>query len=414
MSPSNLIDPALPVVVTLWASRTRPVGRHDPHTWASFVETFVARPEMALKKESVAGFALTSFRDNRRALSNVEFVFALMFDLDEGDVSIEQAARLWRRTRAVIYTTYSSTPYHPKLRVIIALSRPVSSAEQARLWHWAAKRFARAKVTLDESTRDASGLWYIPSHPAGCTTYEWRELRGRPLDVKSLLRGAAHAPLLPEPAKRGTGPRRQTPSQEVAEARGAPASKSFWGHAFGFAGMALDPLKNGQLAVVCPWSGQHTSGVDGDGSTVILPPKKDGWGLFHCRHAHCSKRQTFDLLEALPAPALEAARIEHGSGLVRARVTHGLVQHLDAHDGLAALDRLMLWSVPVGYVARGGFRMTVKLGSQMHRALGSLPLEALLGRRVDVALRGSEVTWACLARRAALRETARRAAGGSR
>ncbi|MGO9838659.1 MAG: hypothetical protein ACLP1X_31150, partial [Polyangiaceae bacterium] len=348
MSPSNLIDPALPVVVTLWASRTRPVGRHDPHTWASFVETFVARPEMALKKESVAGFALTSFRDNRRALSNVEFVFALMFDLDEDDVSIEQAARLWRRTRGVIYTTYSSTPDHPKLRIIIALSRPVSPEEHGRLWCWAAKRFARAKIVLDESTRDASRLWYVPSHRLG-GAYEWVELRGRTLAVDrvlSLVRPPAALRPLPGGAQKGTTGARRTGGQrgqEMGGARRVPATQTFFGRAFELADMALRQRTNGILSVECPWAAEHTSGGFDDTSTVILPATSDaGWGLFKCSHGHCARRETLDLLGVLPAAALDAARRAHGSGLLRVTVVRAMFDTRPAWDARPPLVRWRL------------------------------------------------------------------------
>lgn len=382
-----------PVIVTLWASRSNTLGRRDAQTWEGFLAKYVAAPEIALRKESVGGFALASFVDNRRGLAGVEKVFALVFDLDQGDTTIGQAARLFPRTRAAIYTTWSSTPEKPKLRIILLLSRPVSGEEHARLWCWAAAKFKRAGHVLDESTRDASRLWYIPSYRPGGDPYEWRELKGRPLDVGATLKtGSARAPLLPEGKAPKTGSRRSGP-QEVAEAERPPASESFWGRAFELAGKAFHSLKNGQLAIVCPWADQHTRGVDGDGSTVILPATADGWGLFYCRHAHCAKRQTFDLLEALPAAALEAARIDHGAGLVCARVVRGFVQRFDAHDGLPELNRLVLWCVPVGFVARGGFRLTVKIGSATHQALGSLPLSKLLGRLLDVARRGESVTW---------------------
>ena len=389
---ARVLAAALPVVLTLWPSRREPFGRQSSMTWDRFVARFVADPESANRKDRVAGFALASFA-GRRALANVEKVFALVLDFDDGDTTLEQAALLFPRTRAAVYTTFSSTPAKPKLRLILPFTRPVSADEYARIWLWAEGRCTKRKRTIDASTRDPSRLWFIPSHAVGCTTYAWRELPGRPVDVAKVLAAAPPLPLIPVRLKRGNGPARARRTQEVAEGMGAPANESFWGRAFELAGMALATLGNGQVAVVCPWESEHTGG-DTVSSTVILPPTEDGWGIFLCRHAHCAKRRTLDLLDVLPAPALEAARIEHGSGLVRARVVRGFVQHLDAHDGLAALDRFMLWCEPVGGGA--GFRWTVKLSSEAHRALQSLSLGRLLGRRVDVAMRGSEVTWAKL------------------
>jgi hypothetical protein len=418
MSPRTLLDGAPPLVVTLWPSRTKPFGRRDRHTWPSFVETFIASPEIAIRKESIAGYAFVTFKDNRRALGNAEHVFALMFDLDQGDVSIDQAARLWRRTRAALYTTFSSTPAHPKLRIIIALSRPVSPEEHARLWLWAAKRFARAKITLDESTRDASRLWYIPSHKPG-GTYEWRVLNGKPLDVPSLLRGAARA-VLPGQGSVPTEAREApVPRTDGAE---PPASETLLGRAFTHAGMVLtDSRTDGVMFVTCPWEKRHTSAGDSS-STVVFPSESAAAvGHFHCLHQHCSARTARDVLRTLPAAAVAHARRDHGlEAHVRATVVGAWLESRPAWDArpplvrwrldLATRDGELLRANIVlpspGYEhARTTFdavfphlRWSSRLASfDEWKRRGLIPL----GAKLNVALRGTEVT-------------SMRAAGGSR
>jgi hypothetical protein len=171
------------------------------------------------------------------------------------------------------------------------------------------------------------------------------------------------------------------------------AAESFFGKVFALAGTAFEPLENGALPVVCPWWHAHTSGSDGDTSTVILPPTTESrWGLFHCSHAHCSKRATLDLLDVLDPKALAAAQREHGAGLVRTHVRAGFVQHLEAFDEFRALDRFVLRCYPM----YGGAPLvwTVKIGSRAHvEGLEALPLGALRRRRVDLAVRKREITW---------------------
>jgi hypothetical protein len=171
------------------------------------------------------------------------------------------------------------------------------------------------------------------------------------------------------------------------------ADQTFFGRAFDFAKMTCGLLENGALSVVCPWAKQHTGGIDGDSSTVVFPATTSaGWGLFHCSHAHCVERTTFDLLDVLPAKALDDARREHGSGVIRAKVRAGWMQHLEARQEFDALDRFVLRCYPNG----GGAPLiwTVKIGSRAHvEGLDAQPLRSLRGRMVDLAVRGREITW---------------------
>jgi hypothetical protein len=185
------------------------------------------------------------------------------------------------------------------------------------------------------------------------------------------------------------------------------ADQTFFGRAFITAGMAFELLDNGALPVICPWAREHTSGEDGDSSTVIFPATTEaGWGLFHCSHAHCVGRTTADLLDILPSEALEEVRRERGRGMMRVRVIDGWAQRLEALPEFPALDRLVLKCRP----REGGavFTMTVKLGSSMHiNHLGALPLPLLIGRRLDVSMAAREVKAARLVTESFDRKTAR-------
>jgi len=383
-----------PVTLTLWRTFSR--GRRGVYTWREFVD-IVRAPEVVRDKKKVAGFSLAAFDENRRALSRVEKVYALTLDFDHGDTTIKQAARLLPGTCGVAYTTFSHSPAHPKLRVVYLLDRPIDAIEYEHLWYWASRAITKLGHVLDESARDASRFWYLPSHPPG-TPYEWRELEGRPLDVGAALKDVSLS-LRPFPG--GMSSRVLTASTRTpgnGRVCDDSADQSFFGRAFTHAGLAFELMDNGALSVVCPWAHTHTSGADGDSSTVILPPTTEsGWGCFHCSHAHCTKRATLDLLEVLEPGPLAAARREHGGGLVRTSVRAGFVQHLAAFDEFVALDRFVLRCYPLG----GGAPLvwTVKLGSRAHtEGLEALPLRALRGRKADLAVRegprgGQAITW---------------------
>lgn len=381
------------IPVTLWRSFSR--GRCSAYTWREFIDTFIKDPEVVRHKRRVAGFSLGRFTENKRALHRVEEVHALTLDFDGGDTTIEQASRLLPNTMGVAYTTFSHTPDWPKLRVIYPLSRPVDSIEYENLWLWAANKITALGHTLDESARDASRFWYLPSHEPG-GNYEWRELEGRPLDAAEILAGCTHTRPFP-----GGGPALtrilDAPRKGRVIVSVDSAEDSFFGRAFTLAGMSFDLMESGALPVICPWSNEHTSGADGDTSTVVLPPTTDSkWGLFHCSHAHCANRTTIDLLDVLDPVVLKAARREHGAGIVRAQVRAGFVQRLEAYAEFAMLERFVLRCYPMG----GGAPLvwTVKINSKAHvEGLDSLPLGALRKRKVDLATRGSEIIWGRLA-----------------
>ena len=389
-----------PLTLTLWRSFSR--GRRTQYTWRDFIDTFVAQPEIVRDKRKVAGFSLAAFDGNRRSLPRVEQVHALILDFDEGDTTPEQAQSLLPGVKGVTYTTFRHTPAHPKLRLIFPFNRPVDANEYARIWGWAADKITKAKRVLDESTRDASRFWYLPSCPPK-TTYEWRELVGDELDVERALRAAPKSTptrLFPGPGK---GPARLQGASVARKGRvcadpSDDASESFFGRAFVAAGMSFDLLDNGALSVTCPWASQHTSGEDGDSSTVVFPAtSSSGWGLFHCSHAHCVERTTLDLLDVLPPMALDVAQREHGSGIVRAKVRAGWMQHLDAQPEFEELDRFILRCYPNG--SGPPLIWTVKIGSRAHiEGLDAQPLKALRGRMVDLAVRsgargGREIIW---------------------
>jgi hypothetical protein len=376
------------LTVTLWRTFSR--GRRSTYTWREFIDTFIKKPEVVHDKTIVAGYSLGAFEGNRRALHRVEHVNALVLDFDSGDTTVKKATQLIPETQSAVYTTFSHMPRRPKLRVIYPLSRPVNAQEYAALWAWAESKITPLGHALDESARDASRFWYLPSHRPGAP-YQWRETEGALLDVARALEEAPPPSRLLPGGSTPPKPRidRQAPGSSRAW---SPVGLLFFGRAFVLAGRAFDEIDNGALVVSCPWGAEHTVGADGDTSTVLLPPTLESrWELFHCMHAHCAHRTTLDLLDVLPFEALDAARRECGYGLVRTKIRSGWVQHLPSFDEVPSLDRLVMRCYP----ERGApFIWTVKIGSRPHvEGLGGLPIEKIIGKRVDLAVNDRDITW---------------------
>jgi Virulence-associated protein E/Bifunctional DNA primase/polymerase, N-terminal len=81
------------------------------------------------------------------------------------------------------------------------------------------------------------------------------------------------------------------------------------GAALEAAGWLGRPLGLDKSAARCPQEDQHTTGSRFNGSTVAYAPQKPGGlGWFHCSHGHCGELTPDDVLEALPAATVTAAR----------------------------------------------------------------------------------------------------------
>jgi hypothetical protein len=83
---------------------------------------------------------------------------------------------------------------------------------------------------------------------------------------------------------------------------------SFFHLAFGAAGWLHSRIDVDRVAVTCPWAHEHTSGRDGDTSTILFAPAAGhtlGW--FHCSHSHCGGRTADEVRRSLPPDAVAAA-----------------------------------------------------------------------------------------------------------
>ncbi len=65
--------------------------------------------------------------------------------------------------------------------------------------------------------------------------------------------------------------------------------------------LVLGVGRGDSLLIKCPFSDEHSSGNDGDGSTVYFPAGTNGYqqGHFKCLHAHCKAKKDEEFVEAL-------------------------------------------------------------------------------------------------------------------
>lgn len=125
--------------------------------------------DRAFNDKDAAWFSLARYTKPLRAASNVDAVSAFVGDFDSGQLTEEEISSKVAGYKHITLTTYSHTPEHPKYRLIVPYSRPVTPAEHAALFESFMSLFGEQ---VDSSTRDACRLWYFPSAAADTTQHQ--------------------------------------------------------------------------------------------------------------------------------------------------------------------------------------------------------------------------------------------------
>jgi hypothetical protein len=165
------------------------------------------------------------------------------------------------------------------------------------------------QVPLGPGVDVRCGAGYIvapPSiHPSG-RAYAW---------------DAAHHPLDLEPARLPEWVIEYLREDRRKDQRGeGSALASVIGRAFARAGLVAREIDDRRVAVVCPWSSEHTTGRPGDTSTVVFAPRAGSvLGGFFCAHEHCRHRTVRDVLAMLHVDEHASARHRAAARLWDAR-----------------------------------------------------------------------------------------------
>lgn len=133
--------------------------------WDS-VAQWMNRHRETENKESAPLFAPHVINDNGlRRNSDVSALSAWVADLDGQDFTHEMRVR-FQHLHYFAYTTHSHTSSNPHWRVIFPFSELVKAEAWPEIWERCRQWFGIA-VKVDKSTKDASRMYFIPSHRKG-------------------------------------------------------------------------------------------------------------------------------------------------------------------------------------------------------------------------------------------------------
>lgn len=221
-----------------------------------------------------------------RINENVLEVYALAFDLDKtrdgatldqdyADAALQRLNDLG--LRYVVHTTHShAPPNRVSLRVVVALSRPVSGHEWERFWAAAVEYI---DIHVESACRNLGRFWFLPSSRPGYESWS-RSVDGDPLDVKKLLADA----VLSRPTPISQPTRNYESAFDISAFRQLvqrhdPAAK--------------EVRKRGRIAydIECPWESEHSTKSPAD---TLASYSDDGKPAFSCLHGHCTERHWQD------------------------------------------------------------------------------------------------------------------------
>ena len=218
------------VYLTIFPRETETSGTRRTGSFQALYEEFAKTPVAAadLPKEGRPMFATAAFEENVRG-KRVESVSFICTEIDntvkqrEGDfdaktgkrklisvplppeqrTSFAQAAALWEGTSTILYTTYSHTPVHAKVRILLETSRPMTLDEYPRVRRWVDRRMLDKGQSPDPQTKDLGRAWYFPIRRDG-HEFLIERVQGAPLNVDAILKETS-----PEP-ERGSDYKRDT------------------------------------------------------------------------------------------------------------------------------------------------------------------------------------------------------------
>ncbi|MGA7846339.1 MAG: hypothetical protein WCB18_04525 [Thermoplasmata archaeon] len=176
MTPAECPTDALRLTISLFESERDARPNREEFTWEelrAWLTRFDVRDDKSGPAWSPVRYAGGAIRGN----AGVESVSVAVMDVDDGSSPEVAHRRLGGLGfEHVIHSTHSSTPEHPKFRVIVPLANPCSAASWPSV-------FPRLCVLItdghtDPGTKDPARLFYLPSAKPGGKTFTYSG-RGR-------------------------------------------------------------------------------------------------------------------------------------------------------------------------------------------------------------------------------------------
>ena len=134
--------------------------------------------------KDVGGFVLGKLKGGRRKKDCVVFRSGLTLDMDYATADIPEQIEMFFDFRCLIYSTHKHTPEHPRLRLIIPLSRNVSPDEYTAVARKVAEEIGME--LFDDTTYEPSRLMYWPSTSSD-GEFVFRDIEGDILNPDTVL-----------------------------------------------------------------------------------------------------------------------------------------------------------------------------------------------------------------------------------
>lgn len=153
-------------------------------TQESFAEYQAAPKDKQGNIKDVGGFVGGHLKAGTRKRGHVLSRSLITLDIDHGEPDVWLTLLETVTWKACAYTTHSHSPEHPRIRLVLPLSRTVSEEEYAPL-----ARAIAAKVGIDffdDTTYEAHRLMYWPSHSHDAE-YVCQTFDGDVIDVDEVL-----------------------------------------------------------------------------------------------------------------------------------------------------------------------------------------------------------------------------------
>ncbi len=348
MIAAELLKP-LPRVIA-WSSFKGGARDNQPirtmGTWDDLAKVFLTvlpkprKKDLAEAKKAVPAFSGSIFFEGRtRSQENAESIYLLVFDFDNcieepipGEfhpsgrpktrkVPIKRPAQAEdvveklkaRGYDAAVYTTWSHSEALSKFRVVIPLQAPISPAYWVQATEWAMEHlgfgeFRDARAIDIPVLRDVARLNFLPCAPDPSKVQTW-VLQGRHLTIPEAALPTLEVKELPKPVWQASRPTKDERS-----------GREWWkSYRIDFKTLNLEDLMRSMGVKVggaqpwnggfkwrchCPWSSEHTHGLDDDCCVIIQT--HGHWPSFKCAHSHHAGLGLRELCEQAGKPLVES------------------------------------------------------------------------------------------------------------
>ena len=162
--------------------------RPEPWTLDTLIDLAASAPTLDKDPRACPGVFVGTLRGTRATADAVLEHTAVVLDLDQ-DVPDDVPDRLARLGwDSVVHATASHAPERPRLRVVIAVSRPVRPGGYPAVVRWAADQLG---VTVDPSAMAGCHRFFLPHVVPGSDAelfgVEAHRVHGEPIDVDAVL-----------------------------------------------------------------------------------------------------------------------------------------------------------------------------------------------------------------------------------